>query len=75
LNPNNDRALDTTASIFEALGRREEAIADFSRALSVGAKHPESIAAARSAAVSASGATHTMASGSRTPITTFPRRS
>jgi tetratricopeptide (TPR) repeat protein len=41
LNPNNDRALDTRGSIFEALGRREEAIADFSRALSVGAKHPD----------------------------------
>jgi tetratricopeptide (TPR) repeat protein len=35
LKPNNARALDTRGSIFEALQRKEEAIADFKRALSV----------------------------------------
>jgi TonB family protein len=35
LDPNLARALDTRAHIFEALGRREEAVADFRRALSV----------------------------------------
>lgn len=35
LNPNNGMALDTRGHIFEALGRREEAVADFRRALSV----------------------------------------
>jgi Tfp pilus assembly protein PilF len=39
--PRNARALDTRASIFEALGRREEAIADFRHALAVGASDPE----------------------------------
>jgi tetratricopeptide (TPR) repeat protein len=33
LQPNDAAALDTRASIFEALGRKEEAIADFRRAL------------------------------------------
>ncbi len=34
LRPNDPAILDTRGSIFEALGRREEAIADFRRALS-----------------------------------------
>ncbi|GAG93050.1 unnamed protein product [marine sediment metagenome] len=37
LRPNDAHALDTRGSIFEALGRREEAIADFRQAL---AKNP-----------------------------------
>jgi Flp pilus assembly protein TadD len=41
LRPNDARALDTRARIFEALGRREEAIVDFRRSLSVGADDPE----------------------------------
>jgi tetratricopeptide (TPR) repeat protein len=41
LQPNYARALDTRGSIFEALGRREQAIADFRRALSLGANDPE----------------------------------
>lgn len=35
LRPNSVNALDTRAHIFEALGRRDEAIADFRQALSV----------------------------------------
>jgi len=34
LSPNDPATLDTRGSIFEALGRREEAVADFRRALS-----------------------------------------
>ncbi|MGO9486580.1 MAG: tetratricopeptide repeat protein [Rhodomicrobium sp.] len=34
LRPNDPGTLDTRGSIFEALGRREEAIGDFRRALS-----------------------------------------
>ena len=36
--PNNAHLLDTRGHIFEALGRREEAIADFRRALSINPK-------------------------------------
>jgi Tfp pilus assembly protein PilF len=41
LDPNNVYALDTRGNIYEALGRRDEAIADFRRALSVGADNPD----------------------------------
>jgi len=41
LRPDFARALDTRGSIFEALGRREEAIADFRHALAVGVDDPE----------------------------------
>ena len=35
MEPNDSSALDTRGHIFEALGRREEAIADFRRALAI----------------------------------------
>jgi Tfp pilus assembly protein PilF len=41
LRPNDYHALDTRAHIFEALGRREEVIADFRRALSVAPNNPD----------------------------------
>jgi hypothetical protein len=41
LYPDYPRAFDPRGSIFEALGRREEAIVDFRRALSIGADDPE----------------------------------
>jgi tetratricopeptide (TPR) repeat protein len=41
LQPDYPHGLDTRARIFEALGRREEAIADFRRAHSVGANDPD----------------------------------
>ena len=41
LQPDSPNAPDTRGSIFEALGRRDEAIADFRRALSVGADNPD----------------------------------
>jgi Flp pilus assembly protein TadD len=40
LSPNSAHALDTRGIIFEALGRREEAIADFRRALEVAPNNP-----------------------------------
>jgi tetratricopeptide (TPR) repeat protein len=42
LDPNYLPALETRAQIFEALGRREEAIADFRRALALDPKLKES---------------------------------
>jgi tetratricopeptide (TPR) repeat protein len=49
LRPDNYHALDTRGSIFEALGRRDEAIADFRRAMSLGTNDPEVQALGREA--------------------------
>ncbi|NJS37425.1 MAG: tetratricopeptide repeat protein [Brachymonas sp.] len=47
LRPNDANALNTRGHIFEALGKREEAIVDFRRALAKDANHKSSTEALR----------------------------